>query len=342
MHEAMFYRSVDLDHLQCFLCAHHCRIKTGGRGICGVRENQAGRLVSRNYGRLISENIDPIEKKPIFHMLPGSLSYSIATVGCNFRCRHCQNFEISQYPRRHAGAIPGSIRSPEEVVAGAIQTGCRTISYTYVEPTIFYEFALDCARLAKERGLGNIFVSNGYTSADATRALAPFLDANNIDLKAFTERFYKEVCGAKLQPVLDTIQLMHQLGVWVEVTTLVIPGWNDSDEELRDIARFIKGISQDMPWHVTRFWPTFEMTDRPPTPPASLLRAREIGLGEGLRYVYVGNIPGDPGENTHCPGCGNLLIERVGYRIAQNHLTETGCCSWCAMPIAGIFHEPSD
>jgi len=338
MHEALFYTQPadDPKHVRCLLCRQNCLIGDGHRGICKVRENRGGILYSLNYGRLISENIDPIEKKPIFHLLPGSLSYSIATVGCNFHCKHCQNFEISQYPQRHGGDIPGALRTPEEVVEAAQRSNCQSISYTYVEPTIFYEFAFDTARLAQATGLKNIFVSNGYTGQEATRELAPYLDANNIDLKGFTDKFYKEVCGARLQPVLDTIRLMKELGVWVEITTLVIPGWNDSDGELRDIARFIKSLSADIPWHVTRFWPTHMMTDRPSTPHHTLVRAREIGLAEGLRYVYVGNIPDDTGENTLCPTCGKLVIERTGFTIRQQHMTG-GNCNHCKAPIAGIF-----
>ncbi|MGV1099499.1 AmmeMemoRadiSam system radical SAM enzyme [Thiovibrio sp. JS02] len=339
MQDARFYRTIDSKTLevQCHLCNHHCRIPNGKRGICQVRENQGGVLKSLNYGRLVSENIDPIEKKPIFHLLPGTRSYSIATVGCNFRCKHCQNYEISQYPRLSPGPLPGTLRTPAEVVSAARESRCQSISYTYVEPTIFYEFAYDCAKLAKEAGIRNIFVSNGYTGAEATRELAPVLDANNIDLKAFTDKFYREVCKARLQPVLDTIKLMHELGVWVEVTTLVIPGLNDSEAELLDIARFIKSISVDIPWHVTRFWPTYEMTDRPPTPHSTLIRAREIGLAEGLRFVYVGNIPGGEGENTYCPECKTLLIERIGFSISQLLVSAEGACPKCGTRIAGVF-----
>jgi pyruvate formate lyase activating enzyme len=338
MHEALFYQKAKngTSQVQCFLCQHHCRIKEGKRGFCKVRENQRGTLYSLNYGRLISENIDPIEKKPIFHLLPGSRSYSIATVGCNFRCKHCQNYEISQFPRFHEGAIPGTLRSPAEVVEAAQHAGCASISYTYVEPTIFYEFALESSRLAQSRGLRNIFVSNGYTGPEAMRELAPSLDANNIDLKAFTDKFYKEVCQARLQPVLDTITLTHSLGIWLEVTTLVIPGWNDSEPELRDIARFIKGISPDIPWHVSRFWPTYEMTDRPPTPRSTLIRAREIGLEEGLRYVYMGNLPEKGGENTLCPVCGALVIERTGFSVSRL-LLRGNTCGNCQTPIPGVF-----
>ena len=300
MKRADFQRTIDEEKkkVECYLCAHNCRIKDGKRGICQVRENRDGVLYSLVYGKLISRNIDPIEKKPLFHLLPGSLSYSIATVGCNFRCSHCQNYDISQYPRLHSGTIVGNDATPEEIVLSAREHGCRSISYTYIEPTIFFEFAYDCAQLAHESGIKNVFVSNGYTSPEATRKIAPFLDGNNIDLKAFTDKFYREVCGAKLGPVLDTINLMKELGVWVEVTTLVIPGWNDSDSELQEIARFIKSVDPEMPWHVTRFHPTFKMTDRGATPVSSLQRARQIGMAEGLKYVFVGNIPGEDGRCT--------------------------------------------
>lgn len=338
MKEAKFYKVLDRNKLlvQCFLCNQKCRIKNGNRGLCGVRENQSGTLYSLNYGRLISENIDPIEKKPIFHMLPGSLSYSISTVGCNFRCKHCQNWEISQYPSLHQGDIPGTMRTPEQVVSAAQQQGCKSISYTYVEPTIFYEFAFDTAKLANKAGIKNVFVSNGYTGTEAAKELIPYLDANNIDLKAFTDKFYKEICGAKLQPVLDTIKLMKESGVWVEVTTLVIPGWNDSEIELKDIAEFIKNVSPEIPWHVTRFWPTYKMTDRSPTPHETLSRAREIGLEAGLQYVFVGNIPDETGENTYCPSCGKVIIERAGFRIITNNL-DNGTCNSCKKPLAGIW-----
>jgi len=322
--------------VECFLCNHRCHIKEGRRGICQVRENRDGTLYSLVYGKLISQNVDPIEKKPLFHFLPGTLSYSIATVGCNFRCAHCQNYDISQYPRLHNGAIAGSNATPAQVVESAVEYGCRSISYTYIEPTIFFEFAYDCAQLAHDRGVKNVFVSNGYTSPEATKKIAPLLDANNIDLKAFTDKFYREVCGAKLAPVLDTIQLMKGLGVWVEVTTLVIPGWNDSDSELKEIARFIKGVDPEMPWHVTRFHPTFKMTDRNATPVSTLMRARQIGMAEGLKYVFVGNIPGEGGENTICPRCGEKVVERFGFSISSHNLAGDKCGS-CNQPIAGVF-----
>jgi pyruvate formate lyase activating enzyme len=340
MKRADFQRIIDekKKKVECFLCAHNCHINEGKRGICQVRENRKGVLYSLVYGRLISQNVDPIEKKPLFHLLPGSLSYSIATVGCNFRCSHCQNYDISQYPRLHEGSITGSNVTPEQVVSAAQEFGCQSISYTYIEPTIFFEFAYECAQLAHERGIKNIFVSNGYTSPEATKKMAPFLDGNNIDLKAFTNKFYREVCGAKLAPVLETIKRMKELGVWVEVTTLVIPGWNDSDSELQEIARFIKGIDPEMPWHVTRFYPTFKMTDRGATPASTLQRARQIGLSEGLKYVFVGNLPGEEGENTICPRCHETVVGRMGFTIISQNL-ENGNCGNCGEPVAGVFNK---
>jgi pyruvate formate lyase activating enzyme len=337
---ADFQKILDEDKriVECFLCSHRCHIKDGKRGICQVRENRDGVLYSLVYGKLVSQNVDPIEKKPLFHLLPGSLSYSIATVGCNFRCSHCQNYDISQYPRLHGGSIAGSNMTPDLVVNSAQAYSCQSISYTYIEPTIFFEFAYECAQLAHEKGIKNVFVSNGYTTPEATRKIAPYLDGNNIDLKAFTDKFYKEVCGAKLNPVLDTIRLMKEIGVWVEVTTLVIPGWNDSEKELKEIARFIKSIDPEMPWHVTRFHPTFKMTDRIATPVETLQRARQIGMSEGLQYVFVGNIPGEDGENTICPHCSEAVVKRMGFTIMSQSMDQ-GKCSNCGHSIAGVFAE---
>ncbi len=334
MKEAMFYERLDARKVRCFLCGHRCIISDGRRGICGVRENRDGTLYSLVFGKVISMNVDPIEKKPLFHFMPGSRSFSIATVGCNFRCLHCQNFEISQYPKEHEGEIIGEDVSPAEIVDAAIRTGCQSISYTYTEPTIFFELAYETARLAHEKGLKNIFVSNGYTSPEATKVIAPFLDGNNIDLKGDDE-FYKKVCGARLQPVLDTIRLMKELGVWVEVTTLIIPEHNDSEDGLRRIAEFIKSIDADMPWHVTQFYPTYKLLSEPRTPVRILRRAREIGLDAGLRYVYEGNVPGEGGENTYCPSCGELLIHRYGFSIIENRIKD-GRCFKCGTAIAGI------
>jgi len=336
MREALFYQRLEDGQVACGLCGHRCQVSLGRRGLCEVRENQDGRLVSLVYGQLVARNIDPIEKKPMFHFLPGSRSYSIATVGCNFRCRHCQNDHIAQHPRAYGGAIPGAATTPGEVVAEARRAGCASISYTYVEPTIFFEFAYECARLAKARGIGNVFVSNGYMTAEAIRCLVPVLDGINIDLKAFTDGFYREICGARLAPVQESIRLFHQFGVLVEVTTLIIPDLNDSEEELRAIARFLRSVSTDIPWHVTGFHPASTMRNRPPTPAATLHKARAIGIEEGLRFVYPGNVSGAGGEDTCCPACGLTLVRRQGFRSQLTGMKGRHC-SGCGASIFGVW-----
>jgi pyruvate formate lyase activating enzyme len=320
--------------VRCGLCSHHCLIADGKRGICGVRENREGTLYSLVYGNLVAEHVDPIEKKPLFHVLPGSLSYSIATMGCNFRCLHCQNAGISQVPRSTA-ELPGVVRKAESVVQEALRYGCRSISYTYVEPTVFFEFAYRCSVLARDHKLKNIFVSNGYMSRQAAETLAPVLTAINIDIKAFSDEFYKKVCGARLQPVLDSVRLLHELGVWVEVTTLLIPGRNDSPEELAAIASFLADIDRSIPWHVTAFHPTYRMQDIAPTPRTTLQTARRIGLEKGLHHVYEGNL-GLGNEDTHCGACGVRLIERAGFTVRANRLVK-GSCPDCGAPVAGIW-----
>lgn len=335
MKEAMLYEKLGDKKTRCYLCNHGCRISQGSRGICGVRENIDGTLMSLVYGKVIAMNVDPVEKKPLFHFLPGSKSLSIATVGCNFRCDHCQNFEISQYPKEHSYDIQGSDMTPEEIVENAEIKNCASISYTYTEPTIFFEFAYDCARLAHEKGIKNIFVSNGYTSPEAAEAITPYLDANNIDFKG-DEEFYRKVCGAKAEPVKETIKLMKKLGVWVEITTLVIPGFNNSDDKLRAIAEFIKSVDPSIPWHVTQFHPTYKMMNVPSTPVSVLKKAYEIGHSVGLKHVYVGNVPGDSGENTFCPNCKTMLIKRIGFSVAENKIKNNRCPD-CGAEIEGVW-----
>lgn len=305
--------------------------------MCGVRENREGVLYTLVYGRPISTAVDPIEKKPLFHFLPGSKSYSIATVGCNFACAFCQNAEISQMPRDQ-GLVAGRPLAPEQVVEEALSAGCASISYTYTEPTVFYEYARDCARLATSAGLKNVFVTNGYMTAEALRGLEGDLHAANVDLKSFSDHFYRTLVGARLKPVLDTIRRLWTMGVWVEVTTLLIPGWNDGVEELRSLASFLAAISPDLPWHVSRFYPAYRLVDAPPTPVASLERALHIGCEEGLRYMYAGNIPGHSAESTVCPSCGEIVIERQGFRLGRNGITK-GCCPRCGEKIAVYLEE---
>jgi len=332
--EAMFYSKLEDSKVRCFLCNHRCVIGEGKRGICGVRENHGGRLDTLVYGKVIARHVDPVEKKPLFHFMPGSFSYSIATVGCNFRCLHCQNWEISQFTKS-SKEIPGEDMTPEEIVEEAKRYNCASISYTYTEPTIFAEFAYDTAKLAKKEGIKNVFVTNGYITPEALKEIAPYLDAANIDIKGFSEEFYKKVCGAKLEHVLESVKLYHKLGVWIEIATLIIPGYNDKDEELRALAGFIKNISENIPWHVTRFHPDFKLTEPPPTPVETLIRARNIGKEAGLKYVYVGNVPGESGENTFCHACGELLVERYIFTITKNKIKNSACPK-CGAKVSGI------
>lgn len=329
------YSTLGEGRVSCGLCAHRCTIAEGRRGVCGVRENQAGKLYSLVYGKLIASHVDPIEKKPLFHYLPGSMSYSIATVGCNLRCRNCQNWDISQGPKQ-GGEIVGREVNPEEVVNEAIDTGCQSIAYTYNEPTIFMEYALDTAKLACEQGLGNVFVSNGFMTPESADLIQPVLDADNIDLKSFSDKFYRENCGAALEPVLETMKRLKKAGVWIEVTTLIIPTLNDSVGELRQIAEFIKDeLGPEVPWHLSRFHPDYKLKNLSPTPIELILAAREIGLDSGLKYVYAGNVPHENYENTFCWNCGTLLIERYGFSIAQNNVEDSRCPE-CSSSIDGV------
>ena len=333
--EALLYEKSGGD-VKCNLCAHECRIKDGRRGICGVRENKNGKLYTLVYSKAIASHVDPIEKKPFFHFHPGTESLSIATAGCNFRCRHCQNADISQVNNNNNNnKIFGEFLPPEKVILTAKKEGVRGISYTYTEPTIFFEYAYDTAKLAKKENLYNNFVTNGYMTKEALDMIAPYLDAANVDLKAWTDKFYREICGAKVEPVLKTIGRMKERGIWVEVTTLIIPALNDSEDELRQIAKFIKNLDAGIPWHVTKFHPQYRMNNIPPTPVDTLARARKIGLEAGLRYVYTGNIPGDTGENTCCYNCGKLLIKRFGFKILENKIKNSRCFN-CGAKIDGV------
>lgn len=334
--KARLCETMENQRVRCRLCSHMCMIGNGKRGICGVRENRNGILETLVYGRLISAGDDPIEKKPLFHLMPGSRSFSIATVGCNFKCRFCQNAGIAQMPADRNGMVTGDAATPRQVVAAARDRGCASIAYTYTEPTIFFEFACDTAQLAHRQGIRNVFVTNGYMSAEALDRVSPWLDAANVDLKAYTDDFYKRQCGARLAPVKDTLRRMKDLNIWVEVTTLIIPGLNDDPDELSRLAAFVAGdLGPETPWHVSRFHPTYRLTDRGPTPVETLVRAREIGIAAGLKYVYTGNIPGRGGEDTVCPGCGETVIARRGFRIVENRM-EQGRCSRCKAVIDGI------
>jgi len=335
MREAMLYNSLKGERVQCHLCNHRCIIVPSHRGICGVRENRDGKLYTLVFGRAISLNVDPIEKKPIFHLYPGSTSFSMATVGCNFRCLQCQNHEISQMPVDY-GTIEGSAAPPSKIVSLAKAHGCRSISYTYTEPTIYFEYAYETAVLASQEGIKNIFVTNGYMSEEALRTIHPYLHAANVDLKSFRDEFYRGVCRATLKPVLENLRRMREMGIWVEITTLVIPTHNDSEREFEQIAGFILSLGPEVPWHVSAFYPTYKMLNLARTPASLLHRAREIGMKTGLRYVYCGNIPGEEGEDTFCPGCGRKVIERVGFRVAKKDMTD-GACRHCHTKIDGVW-----
>jgi len=335
MKEAYLYEKLEKNNVRCSLCNHRCLIKEGSRGICGVRENRGGTLLSLVYGQVIARHVDPIEKKPLFHFLPSSKSYSIATVGCNFKCLFCQNADISQMPADH-NRIWGEDMTPSTIVNEALASRSATISYTYTEPTIYFELAVDTARLAVSKGIKNIFVSNGYMTEECLKEIYPDLHGANIDLKSYSNEFYKKQCGAKLEPVLKTIELMRKMGIWIEVTTLLIPGLNDSSEELKGIAKFLADLDPDIPWHISRFHPTYKLTNVYPTPPESIQTARDIGYETGLRYVYCGNLPGEEGEKTFCHQCGELLIDRFGFTIRKNRMKNSQCPQ-CSAEIPGVW-----
>ena len=336
METACCFEKTAADSVRCRLCRHRCSISNGGRGLCRVRENRDGQLYSLVSGIIVAEHIDPIEKKPLYHVLPGSRCYSVASVGCNFRCLHCQNADIAKYNDQGTGRMPGHLVPPEELLRRALQEGCRTIAYTYTEPTVWFEYALAASRLAAEAGLYNVFVTNGYISAEALGMITPFLHAANIDLKGFSDDFYRRVCGAQLNQVLKSIREYKRRGIWIEITTLAIPGENDDADQLNGIARFIADeLGTDTPWHVSRFFPRHLMQDHPPTPLQSLERAVEAGEKAGLRYIYEGNVASGR-EQTLCPFCGAVVVRRNGYTISQINLKD-GSCGNCGKPIAGIW-----
>ena len=335
MKEAYLYEKMDKERVRCLLCNHRCLIGEGETGICGVRENQGGVLISHVYGKVIARHVDPIEKKPLFHFLPGSTSYSIATVGCNFRCRFCQNADISQMPVDH-GRIWGEDMTPAMIVSEALASRSASSSYTYTEPTIYDELALDSGRLAVTKGLKNVFVSNGYMTEECLKDIYPDLHGANIDLKSYNDKFYREQCGAKLEPVLRTLEIMKNMGIWLEVTTLLIPELNDSVEELRDIANFLVDLDPNIPWHISRFHPTYRLTNVHATPTERIHKAREIGYEAGLKYVYAGNLPGDEGEKTSCHECGEPLIDRFGFYVRKNRI-ENSHCPRCDADIPGLW-----
>jgi len=335
MKEALFYTKNKDNTVNCFLCSHQCHIKDEAYGICNVRINKKGTLYSLSYGKVVAANVDPIEKKPLFHFLPGSKSYSIACVGCNFQCGFCQNWQISQAKIAKDLSLFEYKLTPESIVEEALSNNCPSISYTYTEPTIYFEFAYDVARLAKEKGLFNVFVTNGYMSKESLECIKPYLDAANVDLKSFSEDFYRKICKASLRPVLDNIILMKKLGIWVEITTLIVPGKNDSKAELKEIAEFIASVDCSIPWHISRFHPDFEFSEIPATSMESLLAAYDIAKTAGLKYIYVGNVYTDY-EDTVCPSCGKILIKRIGFSSESENIKQ-GKCTQCNAKIDGVW-----
>jgi pyruvate formate lyase activating enzyme len=333
--EAMFFSQAEDQRVVCYLCHHRCHIAESKFGFCGVRQNREGKLYTHVYGEVVAAHVDPVEKKPLYHFLPGSTSFSIAAPGCNFHCGFCQNWQISQLSFREGAGPRGEEFPPAEIVQKAKEYGCQSISYTYTEPTIFFEYAFDTARLAKDQGLGNIFVTNGYMTSDALMAIQPYLDACNVDLKFFREDFYQKVCRGHLEPVLESIRLMKKLGLWVEITTLVVPGQNDDEEQLTGIARFLAATDPDMPWHLSRFHPDYKLADTPATPLSVLQKASAIGRREGVRFIYVGNVPQER-RDTFCPACQKLVIRRSGFG-AETRMTSDSQCFSCGERIPGIF-----
>lgn len=335
MKEAYLYEKLADYTVSCFLCEHRCKIPDGKRGVCGVRQNSGGTLYSLVYGKVSALNIDPIEKKPLYHFQPGSQSLSLATIGCNLICRFCQNHDISQASREWLDQSSDKTVLPEDIVRIAEEANCASISFTYTEPTIFFEFAYDIAKLAKKKGIKNTFITNGFMTPEMLNMAKSVIDAANVDLKCFNDTTYQRVMGGRLQPVLESIKLMKELGIWIEITTLIVPSVNDTEEEIEEIAEFISEIDNEIPWHVSRFHPDYNFLDARPTEEEKILSAREIGIAAGLKYVYTGNIFFPEGNTTYCYACGEKLIERSGMRVTRN-VIQKGKCPKCHAPIAGV------
>ncbi len=334
MREAQFYEKQPNRKIKCKLCPRECVIDDRERGYCGVRENRGGTYYTLVHSRVATAHIDPIEKKPFFHFKPGALAFSIATAGCNVNCKFCQNWEISQVRPEQ---VRGDYAPPQSIAATAQRYACGAIAYTYSEPVIFLEYVLDCAEAGHALGTPSVVVSNGFIQQEPLKKLCARVDAIKVDLKSFSPKYYKEVVNGELKPVLDALVTMRKLGAWTEIVYLVVPTLNDNEREFRDLARWMRqNLGTDVPVHFTRFHPEYLLKNLPPTPVETLERAKKIADAEGLRFVYIGNVPGHPAENTYCPKCRRLLIERTGYTITQNRLKK-GKCPQCSTVIPGVW-----
>jgi len=331
--QALYWEKLD-DSVQCRLCPRMCVLADGQKGFCRARKNIEGKLYSLNYGKPVALHVDPIEKKPLAHVYPGTKTFSIATAGCNLRCKFCQNWEISQMDSEKVKArfVP-----PEEIIQMTKESGSKTIAFTYTEPTVFYEYMLDIAKLARKEAIDCVMHSAGYINEEPLRKLAKYIKAANIDLKGFSEEYYSSFCLGDLKTVLNTLKVLKEEGVWVEITTLLIPGANDSNEELKELCLWVRdNLGKSTPVHFSRFYPMYKLIDLSPTPVSTLLRAKKIAEETGLEFVYIGNVPTHTGEDTICPYCGELLIKRSGYTILENKISE-GRCPACGAGIPGIW-----
>lgn len=337
--EAMLYGQLENKKVHCYLCPHECHITESNFGFCGIRKNIDGKLYSMVYNEPITANADPIEKKPLYHFLPGSNSFSIATIGCNFKCEFCQNWRISQSDKKDGKSYGNYELTPEDIVGRAEKQNCQSIAYTYTEPTIFFEYAYDISKIAKEKNISNVFVTNGYMSTKAIEKIHPYLDAANVDLKFFKDKTYRNICKGRLKPVLDSIRLMREKGIWLEITTLVVPGQNDSEEELSDIASFISEVGNEIPWHLSRYHPNYKYDKSPATPIETLKKAKDIGKKAGLKYIYLGNI-GVEGTDTYCYNCGSILVKRSILGTSRNNI-KNGKCYNCGKEIDGVWKSSS-
>ncbi len=337
-----YWHRIDSDRVQCDLCPRYCKLREGQRGLCFVRGNIDGEIVLASYGRSSGFAVDPIEKKPLNHFLPGTPVFSFGTAGCNLACKYCQNWDISK--SRETDTLADAA-SPEKIAQAAHELGCRSVAYTYNDPVIFHEYAIDTAQACRKLGIKSVAVTAGYVCDEPRREFYRYMDAANVDLKGFNEEFYVKLTGGHLQPVLDTLTyLKHETDVWLEITTLLIPGHNDSDEEIDAMTKWVvRELGPDVPMHFTAFHPDYKMMDVPPTPPQTLTRTRDIAMNNGVRYAYTGNVHDKGGESTYCHHCGQVLIGRDWYQLSEWNLDAEGKCRNCGTPCAGVFEErPGD